>query len=135
MTGIPVTNVNNNCATGSTAFYNANTLVKSGMYDCVLALGFERMSRGSLATNFPDRDPPTKVFGEMSVELESTLSPGVNNGPGAPRMFGNGSQEYFDKYGANMGHLAQIGQCTVTPQSNSGLSCLCAQPAKITSTL
>lgn len=110
MTGIPITNVNNNCSTGSTALYNANTLVKAGVYDCVLALGFERMSRGSLGTNFPDREPPTLIIGAMSTELESTLSAGENHGPGAPRMFANGGQEYFDKFGANVNHLAQIGK-------------------------
>ncbi|TFK93014.1 thiolase-like protein [Polyporus arcularius HHB13444] len=108
MTGIPITNVNNNCSTGSTALYNANTLVKSGMYDCALALGFERMSRGSLGTNFPDREPPTLVLNRASQELEKTLSTGENHGPGAPRLFSNGAQEYFDKYGGNIRHLAQI---------------------------
>ena len=111
MTGIPVTNVNNNCSTGSTALYNANLLVKSGLYDCVLALGFERMARGGLGTNFPDREPPTKVLGDLSTALEPTLSAGVNHGPGAPRMFANGSQEYFDKFGGSVNHLAQIGGC------------------------
>ena len=108
MTGIPITNVNNNCSTGSTALYNANTLVKAGMYDCALALGFERMSRGSLGTNFPDREPPTLILNQASQELEETLSAGENFGPGAPRLFSNGAQEYFDKYGANVNHLAQI---------------------------
>ncbi|TBU64639.1 thiolase-like protein [Dichomitus squalens] len=108
MTGIPITNVNNNCSTGSTALYNANTLVKSGLYDCALALGFERMARGSLGSNFPDREPPTAVFNTASIELEETLSSGKNHGPGAPRMFSNGGQEYFDKFGGNINHLAQI---------------------------
>ena len=110
MTGIPITNVNNNCSTGSTALYNANTLVKAGLYDCVLALGFERMARGSLSSNFPDREPPTAIFGASSIELEETLSTGQNHGPGAPRMFSNGGQEYFDKFGGDINHLAQIGE-------------------------
>ncbi|KAI0762598.1 thiolase-like protein [Fomes fomentarius] len=108
MTGIPITNVNNNCSTGSTALYNANNLVKSGLNECVLALGFERMSRGSLGTNFPDREPPIQIWGATSFELEEGLSVGENFGPSAPRMFANGSQEYFDKFGGNVNHLAQI---------------------------
>ncbi|KAI0358963.1 thiolase-like protein [Trametes cingulata] len=108
MTGIPITNVNNNCSTGSTALYNANMLVKGGLVNCALALGFERMARGSLGTNFPDREPPMKVFNESSYEQEDSLSAGKNHGPAAPRMFANGAQEYFDKYGANIKHLAQI---------------------------
>ncbi|KAI0757395.1 thiolase-like protein [Daedaleopsis nitida] len=108
MTGIPITNVNNNCSTGSTALYNANNLVKSGLNDCALALGFERMNRGSLGTNFPDRESPIMIIGAASWELEENLSTGENHGPGAPRMFGNGAQEYCDKYGATVNHLAQI---------------------------
>src|SRR6267154_3419940 len=100
MTGIPITNVNNNCSTGSTALFNANNAVKSGLVDCALALGFERMSPGSLGTNFPDRPPPTQLFNERTVELEKILSSGTNSGPGAPRMFANAGQEYMDKYGA-----------------------------------
>ena len=110
MTGIPITNVNNNCATGSTALYQANNLVKAGAVDCALALGFERMSPGSLRSNFPDRESPMALFHLRSCELESDLSAGSNFGPGAPRMFSNGAQEYFDKYGANIDHLAQIGE-------------------------
>ncbi|KAM5531502.1 hypothetical protein V8D89_014827 [Ganoderma adspersum] len=108
MTGIPISNMNNNCSTGSTALYNANILVRAGMYDCTLALGFERMARGSLGTNFPDRESPTAVFGASSIELEETLSAGENHGPGAPRMFANGAQEYFDKFGGSIDHLARI---------------------------
>jgi sterol carrier protein 2 len=42
--------VNNNCWTGSTALLLANQLIESGIADCVLALGFEKMERGSLAS-------------------------------------------------------------------------------------
>lgn len=48
MTGIPVYNVNNNCATGSTALMLAKQLVETGNNDCVLAVGFEKMEPGSL---------------------------------------------------------------------------------------
>ena len=39
MTGIPIINVNNNCASGSTALFLARQAVESGVADCVLALG------------------------------------------------------------------------------------------------
>lgn len=110
MTGIPITNVNNNCSTGSTALYQANNMVKSGLADCALALGFERMARGSLGTNFPDRPSPILLFSEATEELEQTLNAGPNFGPGTARMFANGAQEYFEKYGASIHHLAQIGE-------------------------
>jgi acetyl-CoA acetyltransferase len=40
MTGIPIYNVNNNCATGSTALNLAKNFIEGGIYDCVMALGF-----------------------------------------------------------------------------------------------
>ncbi|KZW02134.1 thiolase [Exidia glandulosa HHB12029] len=106
MTGIPITNVNNNCATGSVALYHANTYVKSGVVECALALGFEQMSPGSLGTNFPDRPPPLAVFSTVTHEIEEAQ--GGNTGPMAPRMFSDAAQEYFDKYGASKKHLAMI---------------------------
>src|SRR4051794_10186654 len=42
-TGIPVVNVNNACATGSTALFLGRSMIGSGVADCVLALGFEKM--------------------------------------------------------------------------------------------
>ena len=40
---IPITNVENACASGSTAFHGAWTAVKAGLYDCVLAIGAEKL--------------------------------------------------------------------------------------------
>jgi len=40
--GIPVTNVENACASASTALHGAWTAVKAGLYDCVLAMGVEK---------------------------------------------------------------------------------------------
>ena len=50
MTGIPITNVNNNCSTGSTALYAAANAIRGGLADCTLALGFEKMQPGSLTS-------------------------------------------------------------------------------------
>ncbi|KAI6153161.1 thiolase-like protein [Pisolithus tinctorius] len=108
MTGIPITNVNNNCATGGTALYQVNNCVKSGLVECALALGFERMAPGSLGTHFPDRPSPLAPFHNKTQELEQGMMAGTNFGPGAPRMFANAGQEYFDKYGADIVHLAKI---------------------------
>ncbi|KAM6497855.1 sterol carrier protein 2 [Amanita muscaria] len=107
LTHIPIVNVNNNCSTGSAALYQANAAVKYGQAECAMALGFERMKPGSLSTNFPDRVPPGVLLGKRSHELEQEYL-GENNGPGAPRMFDNGVQEYFMKYGGNVEHLAKI---------------------------
>jgi len=48
MTGIPVFNVNNACATGSNALYLAHRAVAGGMVECAIAIGFEQMTPGAL---------------------------------------------------------------------------------------
>jgi sterol carrier protein 2 len=56
--GIPIYNVNNNCSTGASALLLAKQLVETGQNDCVMALGFEKMERGSLSNKYEDRTNP-----------------------------------------------------------------------------
>lgn len=107
MTGIPITNVNNNCSTGSTALIHAANAVKSHLAECTLALGFERMAPGAFVNHFTDRLGPTTLLGFRTMELEETL--GENFGPVTARMFGNAGKEYCDRYGAKIEHFAKIG--------------------------
>ncbi|KAL0578156.1 hypothetical protein V5O48_003822 [Marasmius crinis-equi] len=107
LTGIPITNVNNNCSTGSTALFQANNAVRYGGAECTLALGFERMKPGSLGSSFPDRPSPTMLLGLRTIEVEQNHL-GENHGPPAPRQFSNGAKEYFNKYGGGIEHLAKI---------------------------
>ena len=55
LTGIPVVNVNNNCATGSSALYLTKKMIEGGIAECAMALGFEKMERGSLVRLLPAR--------------------------------------------------------------------------------
>ncbi|HVP49371.1 MAG TPA: hypothetical protein VMT32_22415, partial [Bryobacteraceae bacterium] len=57
LTGIPVYNVNNNCSTGATALYLAKQLIEGGLAQCVMALGFEKMQKGSLPVKSADSNP------------------------------------------------------------------------------
>jgi acetyl-CoA acyltransferase len=104
LTGIPVTNVNNNCSTGSTALFMARQLVRGGISDCVLALGFERMQKGSLQANFLDREQPVGRHYSALFELREP-----ENAPPAPQMFGMAGREHMEKYGSNPDHYAWIG--------------------------
>jgi acetyl-CoA acetyltransferase len=104
VTGIPVVNVNNNCSTGSSALYLAREAVKYGMADCALALGFEKMERGSLGMKFPDRvNPMDRHVGRMLELREPEQS------PFAPQMFGNAGRDHMQKYGSTPDHYAWIG--------------------------
>ena len=67
LTGIPVFNVNNNCATGSSALYLARQAVESGMVECAIALGLEQMQPGALKGAWDDRPPPMARFADTMV--------------------------------------------------------------------
>src|SRR6195952_5911104 len=75
MTGIPITNVNNNCSTGSTALYLAAQSVRGGLADCTLALGFEKMQPGSLTSSYDDREQPLMNHIQALAELREFTFP------------------------------------------------------------
>lgn len=103
LSGIPIINVNNNCSTGSTALYLAKQAVAGGLAQCVLALGFEKMERGSLGSKYTDRtNPLDKHVGVMMEER------GLSPAPVAPQMFGNAGREHMEKYGTTPLHFAKI---------------------------
>ncbi|KAG7227226.1 hypothetical protein INR49_013886, partial [Caranx melampygus] len=91
LTGIPIMNVNNNCSTGSTALYMARQLVQGGLADCVLALGFEKMERGSLSSKYMDRTNPMDKHMEVMINRY-----GMAAAPAAPQMFGNAGREHME---------------------------------------
>jgi acetyl-CoA acetyltransferase len=104
LTGIPVVNVNNNCSTGSSALYLARQAVKGGLVDCALAVGFEKMEKGSLGMKYTDRTPALdKHMGRM-FEVRAP-----EESPFAPQMFGNAGRDHMDKFGSKPEHFAWIG--------------------------
>ncbi|KAM6918784.1 sterol carrier protein 2 [Xenentodon cancila] len=103
LTGIPIINVNNNCSTGSTALFMARQLIQGGLADCVLALGFEKMERGSLSAKYMDRTNPMDKHMEVMINRY-----GMAAAPAAPQMFGNAGREHMEKYGTKPEHFAKI---------------------------
>ena len=104
LTGIPIVNVNNNCSTGSSALYLARRAVQGGLVDCALAVGFEKMEKGSLGMKYTDRTPALdKHMGRMFEVRDPEES------PFAPQMFGNAGRDHMEKYGSKPEHYAWIG--------------------------
>ncbi|MFB7913151.1 lipid-transfer protein [Streptomyces sp. NPDC056061] len=110
LTGIPVYNVNNNCATGSTALMMARQFVEGGTSDCVLALGFEKMARGSLGGGGADggasdfrTSPVARHYGVMAA------AHGFEASPPTAQIFGNAAREHMDRYGTTEAQLAAVG--------------------------
>ena len=102
--GIPVYNVNNNCSTGSTALFMAKQFIEGGLSECTMALGFEKMEKGSLGIKYTDRT--IALDKHMGVMVEKH---GFAKAPAAPQMFGNAGLEHMEKYGTTAEQFAKIG--------------------------
>jgi acetyl-CoA acetyltransferase len=103
MTGIPVINVNNYCATGSTALLLARQAIAGGLCDCVLAVGFEQMNPGALTSVYADRPSPMESFTECMTRLQ-----GFTEAPRAAQFFGGAAREHLQRYGTRPDTLARI---------------------------
>lgn len=103
MTGIPVVNVNNNCATGSSALWLARNAVASGRVDCALAFGFEQMRPGALVEHWTDRPGPLEPFNRLTDEVGYD-----GDVPMAPKMFGGAGIEHQRRWGTSDEAFAMI---------------------------
>ncbi|MFI5766564.1 lipid-transfer protein [Streptomyces sp. NPDC051563] len=107
LSGVPVYNVNNNCATGSTALMMARQFVEGGINDCVLALGFEKMKRGALGGGADGGDfktsPVARHYGIMAA------GHGFEMSPPTAQIFGNAAREHMKLYGTTAAQLAAVG--------------------------
>lgn len=107
LTGVPVYNVNNNCATASTALMMARQFVESGINDCVLALGFEKMARGALGGGSDGGDfktsPVARHYGIMAARH------GFEMTPPTAQIFGDAAREHMELYGTTEAQLAAVG--------------------------
>lgn len=95
LSGIPVVNVNNMCATGSTALYLARQMVELGAADCVLAVGFEQMTPGAIGSAFSDR----KHVGDSMLQAMMGLQGLDPVAPFAAQQFGGAGADYQRRYG------------------------------------
>jgi len=92
-TGIPVVNVANACATGATAFREAWTSVKAGLYDLVLAVGVEQMGRGLIGGDGGDKGIPKEgLIGSRTM----------------PTLFAEAGMEHVRKYGTTFEQFAKV---------------------------
>jgi acetyl-CoA acetyltransferase len=104
MTGIPIYNVNNNCATGSSALQLAVQAVRAGVNDIALAAGFEKMQRGSLGITYQDRCSPVGRHQDLMHELYPAA-----DGPAAPQFYANAAREHAERYGTTDEQFALVG--------------------------
>ena len=94
-TGIPVINVANACATGSTAFREAYYSVAYGAYDTALAVGSEQMGKMGLLG--------AGGGGDRAYSTEGIMGTGL-----MPGVFGQAGVEHMRKYGTTQEQIAKI---------------------------
>jgi acetyl-CoA acyltransferase len=92
-TGIPVVNVANACATGSTAFREAYLAVASGEVDVALAVGVEQMGKAGLLGG----------GGGSGVRTEGVIGSGL-----MPAVFGQAGMEHMRKHGTTVEQFAKV---------------------------
>jgi len=92
-TGMPVVNCANACATGATAFREAWTSIKAGLYDVVLAVGVEQMGKGLLGG----------TGGGKGIPKEGLLGSGT-----MPAVFAEAGMEHARQYGTTFEQFAKI---------------------------
>ncbi len=91
-TGIPVVNVANACATGSTAFREAYVAVASGEFEIAMAVGSEQMGKAGLLGGGP-----------RGESVEGILGSGL-----MPAVFGMAGVEHMRQFGTTAEHFARI---------------------------
>jgi acetyl-CoA acetyltransferase len=77
--------------------------VGSGASECVLALGFEKMEKGSLGTKYGDRTQPLDKHFLLMMDLQQ-----FTPAPPAAQMFGGAGRELIEKYGTTKEQLARV---------------------------
>lgn len=92
-TGMPVVNCANACATGATAFREAWTSIKAGLYDLTLAVGVEQMGKGLLGGG----------GGGSGIPKEGLLGSGT-----MPAVFAEAGQEHARQYGTTFEQFAKV---------------------------
>jgi sterol carrier protein 2 len=106
LTSIPIFNVNNACATGSTALFLARQAVESGAVDVALAVGFEQMNPGALGVMYRDRKP----IMEKQTDTVKEIQGWSEGAPMAAQFFGGAGREHQERYGTRAETFAKISE-------------------------
>jgi acetyl-CoA acetyltransferase len=93
-TGIPVVNSANACATGATAFREAWTAIRAGIYDVVLAVGSEQMGKAGLLGG---------GGGGGGIPKEGLLGSGL-----MPAVFAEAGMEHARNHGTTFEQFAKV---------------------------
>jgi acetyl-CoA acetyltransferase len=93
--GIPVYNLHSYCSTGSSALHLGYQAIASGMNECVLVFGFEKMEKGPLDS-------------QLTGLKEQYDEAAKKRPPAAALMFGDGGRHHMELYGTTKEQFAKV---------------------------
>lgn len=110
---IPVVNVENACATASTAFQQACTMVTLGVYDVVLAFGVEKLFHEDKAKSFAvflgavDVEKPEELYAYVDGDRTESADPGRQRSLFMD-IYARMARDYSERSGATARHFAEV---------------------------
>jgi len=111
---IPIINVENACASGSTALIQAASMVTAGLYDVVLALGVEKLTHPDKTRSFAAFAGAMDVdeLKEMLASLARAAAAG-DGGAGQNRsmfmdVYASAARAHMEKYGTTAEQFARV---------------------------
>lgn len=113
--GVPIVNVDNACASASTALHLAWQAIAGGFHDCVLALGMEKLYHPDKAKSFAALAGAVDV--ELLAQLKEALAtvrrPGGDDRGGDKRslfmdVYAAAARQHMARYGTRVEHFAAI---------------------------
>lgn len=116
---LPVINVENACASASTAFNQAAAMVTGGLYDCVLALGVEKLYHTDKAKSFAafsgavDVENMVKIMESLKKSAEAGGAKKASGGAGKNRsmfmdIYASAARSHMEAYGTTVEQFAGV---------------------------
>jgi acetyl-CoA acetyltransferase len=113
---IPIVNVENACASGSTALIQACAMVTAGLHDVVLALGVEKLTHEDKARSFAafagamDVDELKQMIADLAREAARQ---GTGEGAGQSRsmfmdVYASAARAHMEQYGTTVEQFAAV---------------------------
>jgi acetyl-CoA acyltransferase len=117
--GIPMANVENACASASTAFNMAYTAIKAGQCDVALAVGADKMYHADKARSFEifdgaidvhDREATFERLNALGEGIETPAEAHIPNGQRSPFMdvYASWAKFHMKTFGTTQEHLAHV---------------------------
>ncbi|HJN52363.1 MAG: thiolase family protein [Pseudomonadales bacterium] len=116
---IPVVNVENACASASTALNQAAAMVTAGLYDVVLAVGCEKLYHEDKQRTFAafsgavDVEGLVEIMANLKKSAESSSSKTASSGAGKNRsmfmdIYASAARSHMKAYGTTVEHFAGV---------------------------